>query len=197
MDRHLAGIPLRKLRRCMAMVFVVGVVVLLMGCATHLRVHSDISKLPPGSLRLAQVMDNDVTRADIVEAKEIYDALIASGIKDSDIADNSVVLARIFCCGGKNETYNATMLFVPPGIKPSVGDLVEVRVGRDPEDGDAGLVNVVTRVVPKDGCWWDPKNDRLWVRILYCEWMPKDGWIKQEGISPAWHKPSTPGVPNE
>jgi len=197
MDRHLAGIPFRKLRRCMAMVFVVGVVVLLMGCATTLRVHSDISKLPPGSLRLAQVIVNDFKRADIVEAKEVYEALIASEIKDSDIADGSVVVARIFCCGGINETYNATMLFVPPGINPSLEDIVEVRVGRGPEGGDAGLANVVTRVVQKDGCWWDPKDDRLWLRILYCEWMPKEGWIKQGGISPAWHKPPTSGVPNK
>jgi len=39
-------------------------------------------------------------------------------------------------------------------------------------------------------CWWDPKNDELWLRVLYCDWMPNEGWIKQNGINPAWFKPA-------
>ena len=60
--------------------------------------------------------------------------------------------------------------------------------------GDGGRINTVTRVVSKRGedpasCWWDPRNDSLWMRVPFCEWMPKEGWIKQGGTSPAWLKP--------
>ena len=86
------------------------------------------------------------------------------------------------------------MLYVPKGLNVALDDIVEVRVGRPPEKGDAGLLNIVTRIVQryeagKEDCWWDPKNDRLWLRVLYCDWMPREGWIEQGGLDPAWYKP--------
>lgn len=55
------------------------------------------------------------------------------------------------------------MVFVPKELKVAIGDLVEVKTGRPPEKGDAGLLNKVTRVIEKNGtedgkCWWDPKH---------------------------------------
>lgn len=167
---------------------------LMSGCSSTLKIHSDF--IPAGSLRLAQVTVI-ANRAQIVtEGKETYDAMIASGIKDSDIVDGSVVIARIYCCGGSNERVNALFLFVPQGLDVALGDIVEVRSGRPPKDGDTGVSNTVTRVVEKHGaadskCWWDPKNDRLWARILYCSWMPDEGWIKQGGLFNAWYKPAS------
>jgi hypothetical protein len=138
-------------------------------------------------------------RIEVVQNKPLYDAIIASGIKDSEIVDGSVIVARIYCCGGMTENLssekaNARVLYVPKGLNVALGDIVEVRAGRPPENKDAGLLNIVTRVVQRYGvengnCWWDPKDDRLWLRVLYCDWMPREGWVKQEGLHPAWYKP--------
>ena len=172
---------------------------LIAGCSTPLRIHSDI--VPTGSMRLEQVMEIG-KRADILQYKELYEAIIASGIKDSEIKDGSVVVARITCCGGPSEKLDSRMLFVPKEINVALGDIVEVRVGRPPEKGDAGMLNTVTRVVQKDGdndgkCWWDPKDERLWLRILYCDWMPKEGWVKQGGLDSAWYWPPISILPGK
>ena len=146
-------------------------------------------------------------RADILQNKWVYKALIASGIKDSEVSDGCVVAARIFCCGGitdnsSSEKANARIIFVPKGIDVALGDIVEFTVGRNPDKGDGGQLNIVTRVVQKyeyaDGsCWWDPKDDRLWLRILYCDWMPREGWVKQGGINPAWYRPLNAVIPEK
>ncbi|WP_199385460.1 hypothetical protein [Geomesophilobacter sediminis] len=143
-------------------------------------------------------------RAEIVQAKPLYDAILADGIRDSEIVDGSVVMARIFCCGGmtdnlSSEKVNSLILYVPKEVTVGRGDIVEVRVGRPPEKGDAGKVHLVTRVVQKYGgneerCWWDPKDDRLWLRVIYCDWMPNEGWIKQGGTNPAWYKLESSGL---
>lgn len=176
----------------------VSLIFFLVSCSTPRRI-------PAGSLRLAQVVEI-ANRDEIVQLKELYEAIRASGFNDSEIVDGSVVVARIYCCGGltentSSEKVNALILYVPKGLNISLGDIVEVKSGRPPEKGDAGMMNVVTRLVQKNGanyapCWWDPKDDRLWLRVLYCDWMPKEGWIKQEGINPAWFKPATSGLPS-
>jgi hypothetical protein len=175
-----------------------GLVVLLCACsAPTLRIQNDF--VPPGSLRLAQVTAIG-TRAEIVSAGPVYDAIRSAGVPDTEIADGSAVLARIYCCGGptqdlSSEKVNALMLYVPGGVRVEPGDVVEVRSGNPPQEGKTGALNTVTRVVQKyeakeAECWWDPRNDKLWLRVLYCTWMPNAGWIKQEGSYPAWYKPA-------
>lgn len=177
---------------------------LLAGCAPHaLRIQSDVV-VQPDALRLAQVMVV-ATRDDIVRA-EAYEAILTAGVPDEDLSDGSVVLARVYCCGGisqnlSEEFQHRTMLLVPKGMKVGLGDIVELRVGRPPREGDGGKLNTVTRLVQavdeqerrsrekSETCWWDPKDDRLWLRVLYCDWMPTEGWKKQEGSYPAWFKP--------
>ena len=175
---------------------------ILTSCSTALRIESNF--VPAGSLRLAQVMAF-AKRIEVVQSKVTYDAIIASGIADSEIVDGSVVVARIYCCGGMTENFssekgNAIVLYVPKVLNVALGDIVEIRDGRPPEKGDAGLLNIVMRVVQryeagkgaaKGDCWWDPKDDRLWLRVLYCDWMPREGWVKQEGLHPAWYKPQS------
>ena len=181
-------------------------------CASSLSLFLVSCQLPPlsiqsdfvraSSLRLAQVTALD-KRDEIIQSKPLYDAIIASGIADTEIVDGSVVVARIYCCGGltKNlspEKMYARLLYVPKGLSVAPGDIVEFRAGRFPERGDGGLLNRVTRVVQRNGpdnaaCWWEPKDDRLRLRVLYCSWMLGEGWVKQEGDYPGWFKPPTPG----
>jgi hypothetical protein len=191
--RHIRASLLGDLSPFISLVFV------LAACSTpSLRIQSDF--VPAKSLRLAQVTAIG-TRDVIIQAKPTYDAVISAGIPDSEIVDGSVALARIYCCGGvtrelSSEELNARMVYIPRGLNVAPGDIVEVKVGNPPENGRPGSLNIVTRVVQKYGsddanCWWDPKNDRLWLRVLYCSWMPSEGWVKQGGIDPAWFKPPT------
>jgi len=164
---------------------------LLVSCATMLRIQYD--EVPANSLHLGQVMIVADRRTLMEESKPTYDALIASGIKDSDIKDGSTVLARIYCCGGPT---TAPVLYVPSGLEVKTGDIVEFISGRPPKKGDAGLLNTVTRIVQRyddssPRCRWDPPNEGLWQRVLYCDWMQEAGWVKQGGIAPAWFKPAS------
>ena len=164
--------------------------------APPLRIQSD--DVPPGSLRVSQVIA--IAQREQIRQLDAYQGIIAAGIPDSDLVDGSVVMARIYCCGGPTEETSAEytgrrMLYVPRGLTVELDDFVEVRVGRPPEHGDGGRLNTVTRVVARKNdqakhCWWEPKNDKLWLRTPYCEWMPQEGWVKQGGLSPAWFKPA-------
>ncbi len=173
-------------------------IILLPACSTPpLRIQS--GDVPSGSLRVAQVVAT-AKREDIIQSKDEYKAIIATGVADSDLQNGSVVAARIYCCGGISKTLsseyaNRIFLYVPRSLEAAVGDFVEVRVGHPPKQDDGGSINTVTRVVARIGdkpesCWWEPRDPKLWLRYPYCEWMPKEGWIKQEGLYPAWFKPA-------
>jgi hypothetical protein len=178
---------------------VAGLTVLATSCQTfstqsEWRIQSDF--VPAGSLHLGQVMTVG-TRKDVIESPDLYKILRSEGILDADIGDGSVAVARIYCCGGvtrasSSEVANARGLYVPRPLRVEPGDIVEFRAGRPPANGDHGRLNTVTRIVGKnteDSCWWDPRDERLWLRVLYCKWMPEQGWVKQGGLNPAWYKP--------
>lgn len=174
---------------------------LVVGCATSSisRVHSD--HFPPESLRVAQVVAVS-TRAQIDKMKgsQLYEDILAAGTADSELVDGSLVAVRIYCCGGTTkessaEYANTLFLIVPKGMTLEGGEFVEYKVGRARLKNDGGRLNTVTRVVARQGdnpesCWWDPRDDRLWLRVAYCAWMPGEGWVKQGGITPGWYKPA-------
>src|SRR5262249_43304605 len=93
-----------------------------------------------------------------------------------------------------NETDSALFTLVPSNAQlPEIGDIVEVRSGRQPSDGDVGALNTVTRVVQRGPgeCRWDPPKDYLWRRILYCDWMASQGWTLHSenlGLTKYWIK---------
>lgn len=192
------------MNHCIQSFFVFLALFVVTGCSNNLRIHSDF--VPADSLRLAQVMVLG-KRAEIAQEKPLFDAILAAGIPDAEIVDGSVAMARIFCCGGltdnlSSEKVNSLILYIPRELTVARGDIVEVRVGRPPEKGDAGKIHLVTRVVQKyggneEGCWWDPKDNRLWLRVIYCDWMPNEGWIKQGGTNPAWYMPASSTVPQK
>ena len=163
-----------------------------------LRIHSE--EVPPDSLRLAQVIKIH-NRSEILQFKETYNAIITSGIPDAEIKDGRVVQARVWCCGGPTggpsaEVSNAKIVFVPKGMKVNRGDIIEIRSGYPSSKKTPSKINMFTRVIQKANernghCWWEPKDNRLWLRVLYCDWMPSQGWIRQGGIFPAWYKPTS------
>jgi hypothetical protein len=142
-----------------------------------------------GTLHAAQVVEV-MTRGNILASSEVHESLSKSGISDAAIADGSVVVVRTLCCGPAN-TSNPHGALNPQLLPLKAGDVVEFMW----PGGSA--VNSVTRVLQSadqnDGpCRWDPKNEKLWRRVMYCEWMPMEGWVKQEGLIPGWYKPASP-----
>ena len=155
----------------------------LVGCTTS------AGKLgEAGTLHAAEVVQV-LTRTDILAVREIHESVNQSGVADSAITDGSVVVVRTMCCGPPS-TSNAHGVFNPQGLTIQVGDVVEFRW----PGGSA--VNSITRVVQTTGqadaaCWWDPKDEKLWRRVMYCNWMPQQGWVKQEGqMVVGWYKPA-------
>lgn len=175
----------------------IAVIPLLTSCASVSRLHPLVRE-NAGVVRVAQVVALG-TRQDILASGENYDHLIASGIQDADLRDGGVAQGRVYCCDGPNLTI---WFYIPSGMDVEVGDIVEVKMGRQHEDHDRGTVNIATQVRHKRAdaekhCRWDPPNERLWMRILYCDWMAKEGWVeRKEGPAKTWVKPApTTGTP--
>src|SRR5215468_3451609 len=171
----------------------VGVALTLtLACSTgNTRLHP--YHVPAGSLRMAEVVG--VADQALIRSGWTYEVLVKSGVNPSQIQDGSVAGARVYCCGGPNEEGTAILFYVPSGMNVEVGDIVEVRMGRQPDNGDPGVVNTLAQIRQKhdakDGpCRWVPPNPRLWVRELYCDWMPQEGWVEKTGMWKAWYKPA-------
>ena len=147
-----------------------------------------------GGLRLTQIMAV-ATRDDILKSGETLQHLLASGLKDSDLKDGSVAMGRIYCCHPATEQGTAIWFYVPPEVQVSPGDLVIVRMGRKATKKDSGLVNTAVEVREKKGtsnseCSWSPEDDKMWTRVLYCTWMPAEGWKLNNGLHKTWIKPA-------
>jgi len=160
--------------------------------------------VPDGSLRAGEVVHVG-TREQVVAGGWAYDVLLAAGIPDSEITDGSVIIVRVFCCGGDNEEATALNVYVTPDEKAGVGDIVEIWSGQMLEQGEplGPYPNTVTRVLEKGGsaqgaCRWSPDNPGLHVRVIFCDWMPSEDWIQQEGLYPVWVNPvAAPTPPTE
>jgi hypothetical protein len=153
-----------------------------------------------GALELAQVVVV-ATRADILKADVHYQFMLSTGIPDSELGDGRMVIVRLYCCGGSIEEETSLWVFVPPDISVERGDIVELRVGRVPGEGDAGVVNTVTAVRQKNAdavggaCRWEPDNPNLWMRVVYCEGMDRHGWLQRGFMRKLWYKPAAAGEP--
>jgi hypothetical protein len=166
----------------------------LTSCASGSRLQSDpATPEDAGALRVVQVV-SVATRQEIVALEEHYRLLLTRGVADSALVDGSLIVGRIYCCGGPNEAGTAAWVFVPPGVQLALGDIIEVRMGRSPAGGGTGAVNTALRVRQKAGergaCRWIPDNPALWTRYIYCHWMEQEGWQERQGLYPAWLKPA-------
>jgi hypothetical protein len=145
-----------------------------------------------GALRVAQVM-MIATREEILSLGSHLEVLLASGLKDSDLTDGSLAAGRVNCCHERSEESSSIWFYVPPDIKVQDGDLVVVRMGRKASKRDPGEINVALEIretadVAESRCIWDPPNERLWMRIIYCDWMPAEGWTLESGLWKTWLK---------
>ena len=150
--------------------------------------------VPDGSLRAGEVFQVG-TREELEAQEWAHDVLLAADIPDSDIRDGSVVLVRVFCCGELAKlTY--LLVYVPPDKNAGVGDIVEIWSGQMLEKGGplGPFPNTVTRLLEKGSstqgaCRWSPDN------VIFCDWMPTEGWIQQEGLYPFWVNPLAAPTP--
>lgn len=148
-----------------------------------------------GALRLAQVMQT-ATREEILRLTEQRQHLLDSGLKDSDFQDGSLAMGRVYCCHPSTDEGTAMWFYVPPDAPVQVGDIVVVRMGRVSTKKDPGTVNRLIEVrekkaSPNSRCSWDPPKDFLWRRVLYCDWMPAEGWTLKKGAYKTWLKPAS------
>lgn len=145
-----------------------------------------------GFLRLAEVM-HLATRQEIVSVGILYDQLLASGISDADLRDGSLAVGRVYCCEGPLEKGGALWIYVPNPEIIEVGNIVEVRMGRQPATNDTGVINTLERFrhkrISEAPCRWVPERQGLWMRILYCNWMENEGWTERGGLYKTWVKP--------
>ena len=175
-------------------------VLFLMICLACAVCYAGTSKLYPpskdeaGALRLAQVMTT-ATREEILKLTVQREHLLASGLQDSDFKDGSLAMGRVYCCHPSTDEGTAMWFYVPPDMPVQPGDIVVVRMGREATKKDPGKVNTLLEVrqkkdAPNSHCSWDPPEDRLWRRILYCDWMPAEGWTLKKGAYKTWLKPA-------
>ena len=181
----------------------------LTSCVVALSFYASIagagtSKLHPpdkdhaGALRAAQVALL-ATREAILGFGSNLDILLASGLTDADLTDGSIAAGRVNCCHESTEQSSEIWFYVPPDIKAREGDLVVVRMGRKPSKQDPGAINVAVEIreradVAESRCIWDPPNERLWTRIIYCDWMPAEGWTLESGLWKTWLKRPEPAA---
>jgi hypothetical protein len=170
----------------------------MMICLTCVVSSAGTSKLYPpskdeaGALRLAQVVQI-ATREEILGLGVSLQHLLASGLKDSDFKDGSLATGRVYCCHQSTDLGTAMWFYVPPDVPVKLGNIVVIRMGRESTKKDPGTVNVVIEVrqkkdAPDSQCSWDPPNDKLWRRVLYCSWMPAEGWTLKTGGYKTWLK---------
>jgi hypothetical protein len=153
------------------------------------------SKNQAGTLRLAQVMQT-ATREEILKLTTQRQHLLDSGLKDADFQDGSLAMGRVYCCHPSTDEGTAVWFYVPPDAPVKVGDIVEIRMGRESSKKDPGTVNKLIEVRQKKDasdshCSWDPPKDFLWRRVLYCDWMPVEGWKLKKGAHNTWLKPAS------
>jgi hypothetical protein len=154
------------------------------------------SKDQAGALRLAQVMTT-ATREEILKLTVQRELLLASGLQDSDFKDGSLAMGRVYCCHPSTEEGTAMWFYVPPDAPVSVGDIVVVRMGHEATKKDpSSKVNTLVEVrekkdAPNSHCSWDPPKEFLWRRVLYCDWMPAEGWTLKKGSWNTWLKPAS------
>ncbi|MBT8423321.1 MAG: hypothetical protein KJP03_09405 [Gammaproteobacteria bacterium] len=165
---------------------------------------SGAKDLPEGTHVLVMVVET-VSRENIMASGEqgMLGRLHAAGITDADITDGSIAVGIVYCCGGNISRETAMAFFVPPEFRTSQGDVVEVRLGRvaskkDLKRGDFGAINHALNVRESfndetGACRWDPPNEKLWMRVLYCDWMLGEGWQRRGGLSPGWFRPAQTG----
>jgi hypothetical protein len=139
-----------------------------------------------GALRLAQVMQI-ATREEILKLTVQRQNLLASGLQDSDFKDGSLASGRVYCCHPSTDEGTAMWFYVPPDMPVNLGDIVVIRMGRVSTKKDPGKVNVLIEVrqkkdAPDSRCSWVPPKDFLWRRVLYCDWMPAEGWTLKTGL---------------
>jgi hypothetical protein len=62
----------------------------------------------------------------------------------------------------------------------------------DPQEGRHIAAQVVELVPRAEGgrCRWDPPNEKLWMRVIYCDWMLGENWQFKGGLHKGWFRPA-------
>lgn len=154
----------------------------------------------PRGTRVAAMVVQVASLEEIMSSgdKGILGRLRSQGIPDDQLSDGSIAAGIVYCCGGKISKETMLVFYVPPNFRAAVGDVAEIALGHTPtkkqsKNGDKGSINQALQVRESlndesGQCRWDPENETLWMRVLFCEWMPSDGWVYRDGLNKGWFK---------
>jgi hypothetical protein len=165
--------------------------ILLSGCASKHKIHGVLGG-EPGAHKVTEV--TDIASKDEI-LRYVSDQLVSAGVDLNSIQDGSVVIGRIYCCGGAgtSETENNVFVYVPQGLEVKQADILEFVEGQGPKGNGMFQLNTAVKVRHETGidsgsCKWVPENPNLWMRVLYCPWMKNEGWIEGDTLTPEWYK---------
>ena len=115
--------------------------ILVASCANTSRIHSGHG-VPEGYHQATEVVYL-ASKEEIMRTPDAYDVVRSAGVEDGDIRNGSIAFGRIFCCGGQGnaETESLAVVYVPLGLSPAKGDIVEFIAAKDPEGKDPGSLN--------------------------------------------------------
>lgn len=165
---------------------VYAAVLLLTSCSTTSRLQA--SHVPPGSDRLAVVAA--LAPRERILQMSTYQQMLNAGISDSQIVDGSLAAGQVYCCGDTDKS-TAIWFYVPPTLKVEPRDIVEVQMASSPEAVNVALSVREKATATQRRCQWVPPDTSLWMRVLYCDWMPGEGWVEQKSpLYHTWIKPS-------
>lgn len=73
----------------------------------------------------------------------------------ANIKNGSVVVGRIYCCGGTGtaETENSVLVYVPQNLNVKQTDILEFVEGQGPEGIGTSQLNVAVKVRHENGIW--------------------------------------------
>jgi hypothetical protein len=199
-----AIVMLKRFEQRVVRIILLFVATPLLACAGTLIIY------PPtpnhaGVLRVAEVME-------LVPGPELPEpyrrALLENGISDTAVRSGALAIGRVYCCGSSNEIDNVLAIFVSVEVAVDLGDVIEVRMGREPEGQKPGVINTATRVREEIGepgppqrgsgergwpgaaCKWIPEKPTYWNRVLHCSWMEAEGWVEYDRFPwKTWIKP--------
>jgi hypothetical protein len=145
-------------------------------------------------LVLGQAM-HVASRAEILDSGRHYQFLLATGIRDEEIGDGSLVVVQLYCCAGRISEDQAIWVYAPRDLRVEREDFVEIRMGRVPTKEDPGKVNTVTAIRQSAAavirtCRWEPDDPTLWMRVVHCDGMEQQGWLQRGAMRKLWYMPA-------
>ena len=151
-------------------------------------------KIKQGTHRMVMVVN--VPTLDEINKSVDRVKMTASDIDEQSLRDGSFAVGIVYCCQDKISENEKVVFYVPDNLSVAFTDMVEVVIGRprNSKKDDDGLYSRAGSIrgnleSATGECRWDPEDARMWMSIVFCDWMEEEGWVYQKGLNKSWYKP--------